>query len=172
MKNKYDKMFSDADLKFELLIKESIEKAKKRINDLKKEEKPVTSFKDLDIKSGFRLNEITRNAPEKLEQIEVKSFKNIDVEKKINTIKKEEKPLSKKERWFKDKYIPYLKSKEWKTKRLLVLKRDNYVCQSCLKSKATEVHHLTYKHVFNEPLFELVSICNPCHTLITKLDRE
>jgi hypothetical protein len=136
------------------------------------EKKPVTSFKDLDIKSGFRLNEITRNAVVKVEKLEVKSFKDIDVEKKINTIKKEEKPLSKKERWFKEKYIPYLKSKEWKVKRLLVLERDNYLCQACLKSKATEVHHLTYKHVFNEPCFELVSICNPCHKLITELDQK
>ncbi len=153
--------------KFELQLKASLEKGK-----IVTANKPVTSFKDLDIKSGFRLNEITRNAAIKIEKLEVKSFKDIHVEKKINTIKKEEKQLSKKERWFKEKYIPYLKSKEWKAKRLLVLKRDNYLCQACLKSKATEVHHLTYKHVFNEPCFELVSICNPCHKLITELDQK
>lgn len=78
----------------------------------------------------------------------------------------------KKTLWFKKYYEPYLNSDEWKSKRDLVLKRDSFLCQSCLTSKATQVHHTTYKHVFNEPLFELVSICKPCHDLITKLDRD
>ena len=78
----------------------------------------------------------------------------------------------KKTLWFKEYYEPYLNSDEWKSKRDLVLKRDSFLCQSCLTSKATQVHHTTYKHVFNEPLFELVSICKPCHDLITKLDRD
>ena len=134
------------------------------------ENKPITSFKDLDIKFGFRLNEITLESLKK----DVKSFKDLEIKKEFIVVKSTtiKKNLTKKEKWFIEKYRPYLKSKEWKDKRLLVLKRDNYVCQSCLKSKATEVHHLTYKHVFNEPLFELVSICNPCHVFITKLDRE
>lgn len=79
--------------------------------------------------------------------------------------------LNKKEEWFVG-YSEYLKSESWLTKRTLVLKRDGNLCQSCLTNKAVQVHHLTYKHVFNEPLFELISICKACHDLITKLDRD
>jgi hypothetical protein len=70
------------------------------------------------------------------------------------------------------KYNEYLKTDIWKSKRERVLKRDKNLCQACLKRKASEVHHLSYKHVFNEPLFELVSVCNICHKEITKLDTE
>ena len=70
------------------------------------------------------------------------------------------------------KYGEYLNSVAWKDKRDMVLKRDNYLCQACLLSKATEVHHMTYKHVFNEPLFELISVCKSCHDQITKMDSE
>ena len=52
----------------------------------------------------------------------------------------------------------YLKTNEWKRKRELVLKRDKYLCQSCLEQTATEVHHLSYKFWKNEPLFDLVSL--------------
>jgi 5-methylcytosine-specific restriction endonuclease McrA len=84
--------------------------------------------------------------------------------------KRERENKKQKEDWFINHYSPYLNSREWKDKRELVLKRDNYLCQSCLNSRATQVHHLTYKHVFNEPLFELTSVCKECHDLITKLD--
>lgn len=79
--------------------------------------------------------------------------------------------INKKEEWF-NNYNEYLKSEDWLIKRILVLKRDGFLCQSCLTNKATQVHHLTYKHVFNEPLFELISVCVSCHNLITKLDRD
>jgi hypothetical protein len=72
--------------------------------------------------------------------------------------------------WFSN-YSIYLNSEKWKNKRILVLKRDKFICKACENRTATEVHHLTYKHLFNEPLFDLVSICNACHIFITKLDR-
>lgn len=59
-------------------------------------------------------------------------------------------------------YVDYIKSDEWKNKRQLVLKRDNYTCQICGK-KAEQVHHLSYAHRENEYLFELVSLCEQCH---------
>lgn len=66
----------------------------------------------------------------------------------------------------------YLKTDEWRKKRELVLKRDKNLCQSCLDRNATEVHHLSYKFWRNEPLFDLISVCKPCHDLITKISRE
>lgn len=69
-----------------------------------------------------------------------------------------------------ENYKDYLRSPEWRRKRKLVLKRDLYICQACLVNSATEVHHITYEHVFNEFLFELVSVCRHCHENISSLD--
>ena len=74
-----------------------------------------------------------------------------------------------KKEWL-DEHNSYLRSEQWRDKREQALIRDNYLCQACLCARATEVHHLSYAHWRNEPLFELVSICNDCHKLITKLD--
>lgn len=60
-------------------------------------------------------------------------------------------------------YNEYLESPQWALIREAVLKRDHYVCQGCGSQKATEVHHLTYEHVREEFLFELVSVCSSCH---------
>lgn len=68
-------------------------------------------------------------------------------------------------------YTSYIASNEWKNKRKLVLERDKFICQACLIVKATQVHHITYKHLMNEPLFELVSVCQPCHVKITIMDK-
>ena len=65
-----------------------------------------------------------------------------------------------------EQYHEYRLTQKWKEKRLIVLERDNNLCQGCRKNKATEVHHLTYEHIGNEMLFELVSVCRSCHNLI------
>lgn len=69
-------------------------------------------------------------------------------------------------------YLEYLQSDKWKEKRKLVLRRDNFLCQSCLSNEAQQVHHLTYKHLANEPLFDLVSVCSYCHNQITQMDND
>jgi hypothetical protein len=69
------------------------------------------------------------------------------------------------EQWW-ERYNEYLESPEWQRKRELVFARDNRRCQARLDGcsiYATQVHHLSYKHQFNEPLFELVAICQCCH---------
>ena len=60
-------------------------------------------------------------------------------------------------------YEKYLSSKEWRIKREKVLKRANGLCEGCGESEAEEVHHLSYKNVGKEFLFELVAICTYCH---------
>lgn len=67
-------------------------------------------------------------------------------------------------------YQAYISSPEWKDKRSRVLERDNYQCKACERRKATQVHHLTYKHVGDEPLFDLVSVCDTCHDRLTEMD--
>ena len=63
-------------------------------------------------------------------------------------------------------YEEYLQSDEWKKKRDLVLKRDNFLCQCCLEKPATEVHHHTYDQIFKEYLFDLTSVCRECHARV------
>ena len=61
-------------------------------------------------------------------------------------------------------YKEYLKSDEWKRKRYVVLKRDNWTCKYC-GAKATQVHHLKYAkyQIGKEPIKWLVSVCASCH---------
>lgn len=68
-----------------------------------------------------------------------------------------------------DEYTKYLDSPKWRAKRKLVIARDQHQCQAKLDgctNAAEHVHHLTYDHLFNEPLFELVAVCRSCHNKI------
>lgn len=67
--------------------------------------------------------------------------------------------------WWKQ-YDEYLSSPQWQEKRAMVLKRDDYICQGCFQARAYDVHHLSYRHMGNELLFELVSVCRKCHRRI------
>lgn len=60
-------------------------------------------------------------------------------------------------------YDQYLASEEWAEKRRAVLQRDAGVCQGCQQRKASQVHHISYAHVGDELLFELVALCHDCH---------
>lgn len=64
--------------------------------------------------------------------------------------------------WF-DEYAVYLASGEWAEKRRKVFARAKGICEGCGDAPATQVHHLTYAHMGNEFLWELVAICNDCH---------
>lgn len=63
-------------------------------------------------------------------------------------------------------YAQYLRGPKWAEKRRKVLERCKGVCEGCGDAKATEVHHLTYEHVYEEFLFELVGLCRACHDRI------
>jgi hypothetical protein len=76
--------------------------------------------------------------------------------------------------WFAE-HNEYTNSQEWKHKRLLVLQRDHHTCTANMigcTHAADDVHHLTYDHWKNEPLFDLTSVCRHCHDMITTMDRE
>jgi len=84
------------------------------------------------------------------------------------------------------RHLDYLNSPEWKLKREIVLKRDNYFCQDCssllphvLKHfekleydltgyhrPATEVHHLNYAFLnTNLEVPFCISLCSICHKI-------
>jgi hypothetical protein len=58
----------------------------------------------------------------------------------------------------------YLKSDDWRRKRYVVLKRDNWRCDYC-GAETAQVHHKRYSrwNIGTEPIDWLVSVCNDCH---------
>ena len=62
-----------------------------------------------------------------------------------------------------DEYNAYLRTPEWESRRRLVMLRSQGICEGCRKRTAKEVHHLSYAHVGQEFLFELVALCKECH---------
>ncbi len=64
------------------------------------------------------------------------------------------------------KYNAYMQSPAWAALRMRVLTRDAFRCQWCLDAKATCVHHMSYKNLGREHLYELQSLCQPCHDKI------
>ena len=87
---------------------------------------------------------------------------NYDSFSKIRQIKHFQENTNQKKQWF-VKHSEYLKTEKWKSIRLKVLKRDDYLCQCCLEASATEVHHLTYANWMDEFMYELISVCYNCH---------
>jgi hypothetical protein len=61
-------------------------------------------------------------------------------------------------------YDGYLQTAEWREKRRQVMERDGGLCQGCRKRPAENVHHLTYDHVGEEFLHELIALCRRCHS--------
>jgi hypothetical protein len=78
-----------------------------------------------------------------------------------NVEKQKEERRRKSETWF-NSYSDYLSSEKWRSKSQLVIMRDK-ICQACLRNPATQAHHKTYDNVGDEPLFDLVGVCKPCH---------
>lgn len=60
-------------------------------------------------------------------------------------------------------YEKYLVSPKWQERRKKVLSRAAGLCEGCRENAATQVHHLSYEHVGDEFLFELVAVCDACH---------
>jgi 5-methylcytosine-specific restriction endonuclease McrA len=60
-------------------------------------------------------------------------------------------------------YEEYLAGPVWRKKREKILGRSGGICEGCREKTATQVHHLSYEHVGDEFLFELVAVCDDCH---------
>lgn len=53
--------------------------------------------------------------------------------------------------------------------------RDKFTCQSCFNTKETlNVHHIKYtaKEIWNEPSENLITVCETCHNIYTKIKDE
>jgi hypothetical protein len=84
------------------------------------------------------------------------------------------------------KYHAYLASPNWQNKRRLVMERAGNICEfqeqngwykdgpiekRCTK-QAVHVHHLTYRHIFDEPLSDLQAVCDFHHKLSHLLESD
>jgi hypothetical protein len=61
------------------------------------------------------------------------------------------------------RYAAYRRTPRWQKKRSLVLRRANGICEGCAEAPAEVIHHLSYDHMGDELLFELVALCHWCH---------
>lgn len=63
-----------------------------------------------------------------------------------------------------EEYEDYINnSPNWRRLRRLVRARCHGTCEGCGERPMAEVHHLTYEHLFDEFLWELVGVCRECH---------
>jgi len=71
----------------------------------------------------------------------------------------------------KAEYARALKHPKWQKKRLLVFKRDKWACRTCgATDKTLCVHHSKYtkKYPYNEPMKNLITLCEDCHKKLHK----
>jgi hypothetical protein len=62
-----------------------------------------------------------------------------------------------------ERYEKHLRSRRWRWLRSLVVERAGGVCEGCGTARIAQIHHLSYEHMGNEFLFELVGLCAGCH---------
>jgi len=60
-------------------------------------------------------------------------------------------------------YSEYLKTDKWRELRRKVMTRCNGICEGCASKPVHDVHHLTYSHIYDELLYQLVGLCRECH---------
>lgn len=62
-------------------------------------------------------------------------------------------------------YHAYLQSEAWLERRNARLAIANHRCPICGTRKNLQVHHLTYKRIFQEPMEDLLPLCSDHHEI-------
>lgn len=60
-------------------------------------------------------------------------------------------------------YHKYLLSPKWRNIRTDILNERGHNCEKCGEKKNLQIHHLTYKNIFNEKPEDLMILCRSCH---------
>jgi hypothetical protein len=64
-------------------------------------------------------------------------------------------------------YKEYLRSAAWKAKKTILFRFFGHRCERCrAKGPEIQVHHVSYKRLFNETVEDLLIVCGPCHLII------
>lgn len=71
-------------------------------------------------------------------------------------------------------YVEKLKDPRWQKKRLEILQRDEFECQSCGDKESTlHVHHYTYsENPWDTPDDDLLTLCEKCHAEVEQLKKD
>lgn len=70
-------------------------------------------------------------------------------------------------------YTSYLASEEWQAKRLARQTLDGNRCRICNSNEQLEVHHRSYKRIFNEDVDDdLTTLCYRCHEAVRAIREE
>jgi hypothetical protein len=81
--------------------------------------------------------------------------------------KNKNKNLKRRNNWKKSKvpqnYKEYIKSHWWITRRNKYYQTHKRVCQACLSTKHTNLHHMLYEDLGNEKDEHLIPLCRECH---------
>jgi hypothetical protein len=72
-------------------------------------------------------------------------------------------PRKPKDPEWREKYHAHLDSRKWQDLRDKVIERQKCICAGCEAAPVEHVHHLTYAHMGDEFLFELLGLCIDCH---------
>jgi hypothetical protein len=62
-------------------------------------------------------------------------------------------------------YYAYIASREWGVRKRKIRDRNGGRCERC-GGPQEAVHHLTYEHLGDEPLDELLAVCRRCHAYL------
>lgn len=61
-----------------------------------------------------------------------------------------------------DRYLEYLETDTWAQKRNAAIIRDHHKCSICKSPFDLRVHHLRFPDFGNEPLSDLMTLCEDC----------
>ena len=69
-----------------------------------------------------------------------------------------------------EKYKEYLQSERWEQKRQEAIRYYGGICNFCGTAINLRVHHINYAHLGNEPMSDLMLICDECHEKLHEQD--
>lgn len=72
----------------------------------------------------------------------------------------------------KKKYLAYINSKEWLDIRIEIHHSRGGKCERCGSTHILQVHHVTYKNLFNEEPEDLELLCSGCHRAEHKINKK
>ena len=79
-------------------------------------------------------------------------------------------------RWYqvsrKASYREYMNSPAWKEKRRQKFREADWKCERCGSAVNLSVHHVSYNHLKDEPMDDLVVLCRDCHAAIHGKERK
>jgi hypothetical protein len=97
--------------------------------------------------------------------IDKKFFKTTKVKSKVK--KTTAKPKKRKRKLSKE-YLDYINGEKWAAIKLDLYHIRGRKCEVCQSTKTVDVHHKTYKNLFNEEPEDLILLCRYHHNMVHK----